>query len=77
MSSETVRAISRDTDNVKAYALYLRGRHAWNKRTQESVQDGIGFFERAIAEDASYALAYTGLADSYALQVDYIRVWQR
>jgi prepilin-type processing-associated H-X9-DG protein len=61
----------RYTDNVKAYGLYLRGRHAWNKRTQDSVQDGIGFFERAIAEDASYALAYTGLADSYALQVDY------
>jgi Tfp pilus assembly protein PilF len=61
----------RYTDNVKAYGLYLRGRHAWNQRTQDGVLQGIGYFERAIAEDASYALAYTGLADSYALQVDY------
>ncbi len=61
----------RYTDNLKAYALYLRGRHEWNKRTQHSVLEGAGYFERAIAEDPKYALAYTGLADSYALQVDY------
>jgi TolB-like protein/tetratricopeptide (TPR) repeat protein len=61
----------RYTDNVKAYALYLRGRHAWNKRTQEGVLEGAGYFERAIAADPNYALAYTGLSDSYALQVDY------
>jgi serine/threonine-protein kinase len=61
----------RYTDSVKAYALYLRGRHAWNRRTQEGVLEGVAYFERAIAEDPNYALAYTGLADSYALQVDY------
>ncbi len=61
----------RYTDNLKAYSLYLRGRHEWNKRTQHSVLEGAGYFERAIAEDPKYALAYTGLADSYALQVDY------
>ena len=36
-----------------------------------AIAEGIRFFEQAIAEDAGYALAYTGLADSYALQVDY------
>jgi eukaryotic-like serine/threonine-protein kinase len=61
----------RYTDNLKAYSLYLRGRHAWNKRTQGGVLEGASYFERAIAEDPKYALAYTGLADSYALQVDY------
>jgi TolB-like protein/tetratricopeptide (TPR) repeat protein len=61
----------RYTENVKAYGLYLRGRHAWNKRTQEGVAEGIRYFEQAIAEDPSYALAYTGLADAYALHVDY------
>jgi serine/threonine-protein kinase len=61
----------RYTDNVAAYGLYLRGRHAWNKRTQEGVAEGIRFFEQAIAADPSYALAYTGLADAYALHVDY------
>ena len=61
----------RATDNVVAYGLYLRGRYEWNKRTQESILEAISFFEQAIAEDPNYALAYTGLADSYALQVDY------
>ena len=61
----------RYTENVAAYSLYLRGRFAWNKRTQEGVTEAIDFFERAIAEDPGYALAYTGLSDAYALGVDY------
>jgi serine/threonine protein kinase/Flp pilus assembly protein TadD len=66
-----VPAPKRYTENVKAYGLYLKGRYAWNKRSQEGVTEGIRFFEQAIAEDPRYALAYTGLADSYALHVDY------
>jgi serine/threonine-protein kinase len=61
----------RYTKSVLAYGLYLRGRYEWNKRTQEGVNDAIGFFEQAIAEDPRYALAYTGLSDAYALHVDY------
>jgi tetratricopeptide (TPR) repeat protein len=64
-------APKRATQNVKAYGLYLKGRYAWNKRTQEGVSEGIHYFEQAIALDPEYALAYTGLADSYALQLDY------
>jgi serine/threonine-protein kinase len=64
----------RYTDNLAAYGLYLKGRYAWNKRSQEGVIEGIRYFEQAIAEDPNYALAYTGLADSYALHVDYSSV---
>jgi serine/threonine protein kinase/tetratricopeptide (TPR) repeat protein len=64
-------AARRPTANVKAYSLYLKGRYAWNKRTQEGVTEAIEYFEQAIAEDPRYAAAYTGLADSYALHVDY------
>jgi tetratricopeptide (TPR) repeat protein len=35
------------------------------------VAEAIRWFEKAIAEDPGYALAYTGLSDSYALQLDY------
>ena len=63
--------LKRYTANVEAYRLYLKGRYAWNKRTPEGVTEGIVYFERAIAADPQYALAYTGLADSYALQIDY------
>ena len=61
----------RYTRSVTAYGLYLRGRYAWNKRSQEGVLEAIRFFERAIEEDGQYALAYTGLSDAYALQLDY------
>jgi serine/threonine protein kinase/tetratricopeptide (TPR) repeat protein len=61
----------RHTENVRAHSLYLRGRHAWNKRTQEGVFEAINFFEQAITEDPQYALAFTGLADSFALLLDY------
>jgi len=61
----------RYTENVHAYGLYLKGRYAWNKRTQEGVAEAIRFFEQAIAADPNYAPAYAGLADSYALDVDY------
>ncbi len=65
---------NRHTENVIAYGLYLRGRYAWNKRTSEGVYEGIKYFEEAIAVDPTYALAYTGLADSYSLHIDYRNV---
>ena len=61
----------RYTANLRAYHLYLKGRYSWNRRTPEAIAEGIRYFEAAIEEDAGYALAYTGLADSYALQLDY------
>ena len=65
---------NRHTENMQAYGLYLRGRYAWNKRTSEGVFEGIKYFEEAIALDPEYALAYTGLADSYSLHIDYRNV---
>ena len=61
----------RYTENVKAYSLYLKGRFWWNRRTQADIAEGVRYFEQAIAEDPDYALAYSGLADSYALDLDY------
>ncbi|MGH7720793.1 MAG: tetratricopeptide repeat protein, partial [Gemmatimonadaceae bacterium] len=62
---------TRYTDNVRAYGLYLKGRYAWSQRSQEAVAEAIRYFEQAIAEDPHYAPAYSGLADSFALHVDY------
>ncbi len=59
------------TRNQRAYHLYLRGRHAWNKRTGPGMAEAVRFFEQAIAADPGFALAYTGLADAYAQHVDY------
>ncbi len=60
-----------DTENPKAYQLYLKGRFFWNKRTAEDLRRGIEFFYQAIEQDASYALAYAGLADCYGLLSNY------
>jgi serine/threonine protein kinase/Tfp pilus assembly protein PilF len=62
---------TRYSRNVRAYNLYLKGRFHWNRRSSEDIAEGIRYFEQAIAEDESYALAYSGLADSYAIQTDY------
>jgi len=65
------RLARRSTADTEAYQLYLRGRHYWNERTTEAVRKGIVYFERAIARDAGFALAYAGLADSYAVLAFY------
>ena len=59
------------TDNIQAYQLYLKGRYAWNKRTEEELRKGTEYFQQAIDLDPSYALAYAGLADSYNMLADY------
>lgn len=51
------------TDNIDAYAAYLRGRHQWRLENWESAAQD---FERAIALDSAFALAYSGLADALA-----------
>jgi eukaryotic-like serine/threonine-protein kinase len=65
------RVNQRYTDNAEAYQLYLKGRFYWNKRTEEALKRGIDYFNQAIALDQSFALAYAGLADCYALLVEY------
>jgi TolB-like protein len=53
------------TQVVEAHELYLKGRYQWNKRTREGVHKALEFFRQAIEEDPSFALAYSGMADSY------------
>ena len=59
------------TDSLEAYKLYLQGRQLWNRRTGEDLKKAIEHFDQAIARDASYALAYAGLADCYFLLPSY------
>jgi serine/threonine-protein kinase len=60
----------RYTHDAEAYELYLKGRYFWNKRNEEGLRSGIKYFQQAAEKDPSYALAYSGLADSYALLSD-------
>ena len=56
-----------NTGAPEAYKLYLRGRHEWNKRTEEGLLRSLEYFQAAIDRDPGYARAHAGLADSYVL----------
>jgi TolB-like protein/Flp pilus assembly protein TadD len=64
---EEQRLTRRDTENQVAYQHYLKGLYYWNQRSPDALRTSIGYFNRAIAADPGYALAYTGLADAYNL----------
>jgi TolB-like protein/DNA-binding winged helix-turn-helix (wHTH) protein/Flp pilus assembly protein TadD len=59
------------TVNPEAYEAYLKGRYFWNKRTGDGLRSAIAYFNRAIEADPTYAKAYAGLADSYAVSGDW------
>ena len=65
--AEKKRLIKRDTQDPEAYRTYLKGRHHWNRWTEEGFYKAIEYFEQAAAKDPKYALAYTGVAESYVL----------
>ncbi|HEY6283219.1 MAG TPA: tetratricopeptide repeat protein [Nitrososphaerales archaeon] len=52
-------------ENIDAYVLYLRGRGQLEQRKKEDLKRAMGYFEEAVQKDPTYALPYTGLADSY------------
>ena len=60
-------ASRRPTENLAAHNLYLQGRYHLNQRTEEGLRKALDFFEKALVEDAEYALAHSGLADAYGL----------
>jgi serine/threonine-protein kinase len=49
----------------QAFLLYLRGRHHWGLRTEESLNRAVQYFHDALARDAAFAPAHAGLADAY------------
>ena len=63
--------VTRYTENLQAYHLYLKGRFYWNKRREEDFYKALGFFEQAIASDGNYAPAYAGMADAYIMLGEY------
>jgi TolB-like protein/class 3 adenylate cyclase/Tfp pilus assembly protein PilF len=64
---EQKQLAKRYTDNAEAYQLYLKGRFYWNKYTEEGYRKSIEFYKQAAEKDPNYALAYSGIADSYSL----------
>ena len=57
--------------NVEAYDFYLRGRQSFHQLRRKSLDYARQMFEKAIAVDPGYALAYAGVADCYSLLYTY------
>jgi TolB-like protein/DNA-binding winged helix-turn-helix (wHTH) protein/Tfp pilus assembly protein PilF len=57
--------------DTQAYEAYLKGRYFWNKRTADGLKTAKEYFDQAVAMDSTYAQAYSGLADTYALLGDW------
>jgi adenylate cyclase len=65
--SEKQLMASQSTSDIAAYELYHKGRSLWERRSGDNIPKAIAFYQQAIARDPNYALAYAGLANSYAL----------
>jgi serine/threonine protein kinase/tetratricopeptide (TPR) repeat protein len=52
----------RGTGDLGAYDLYLKGRYYWGRRGETGLRAAIGFFERALARDSTFARAWAGLS---------------
>jgi TolB-like protein/Flp pilus assembly protein TadD len=72
----------RPVENLAARNLYLQGRYHLNQRTDEALHKALEFFERALIEDAHFALAHSGVADAFGLLSHYgvlepAKVWTK
>lgn len=82
-ASEPAAPPSRPTTiDADAYDFYLRGKHYWNQIRPTSLRRAIECFEAAVSKDPSFALAWSGLADTYSIlpvtsDADPDELWQK
>jgi DNA-binding winged helix-turn-helix (wHTH) protein/TolB-like protein/Tfp pilus assembly protein PilF len=70
-AEEKILLAKKNTANTEAFKQYLKGRYIWNQRgVREKNRSSIPFFERAVALDPNFALAYLGLADTFAFSYE-------
>ncbi len=62
------------TKDHAAYMEYMLGRFYWSKRTANDIRRSVDYFKASIERDPNFALAYSGLADSFMLLPSYAGV---
>ena len=66
LTSEERQLVGRpSTRSVEAHELYLRGRYAWQRRTEKTLRTSLEYFTQASDKDPTYAAAWAGQADCY------------
>jgi TolB-like protein/DNA-binding winged helix-turn-helix (wHTH) protein/Flp pilus assembly protein TadD len=63
------RLTKRYTDNAEAYHDLLRGWYFWSQRTPSGIKKAIESYQQATEKDPHCAMAYAGLAGSYAMSI--------
>jgi serine/threonine protein kinase/Flp pilus assembly protein TadD len=66
---ERERVAKKPTENLDAYAYYLKGREYYNHYGRQDMENAIELFKKALKLDPNYALAYAGLGDAYGQRV--------
>ena len=69
--SESKGITKQYTNNNEAYQLWMKGRYHFARRTEEEINKSIDAFQQAVALDPNFALAYAGIAESYAVIPSY------
>ncbi len=72
LKGERARIERKDTESTVAYVAYLKGRTLLHDRSEKAIKGAKEQFELAVREDAGYAKAYSGLADTYMILGDYL-----
>lgn len=62
---------AKGTHKLKAYELYLKGKHAADDRSHKGLKKSVEQLQAAVEEDSSFADAYAQLAYSKLLQARY------
>jgi TolB-like protein len=66
LSGEEKGLTKKYTNNSEAYQLFLNGRYHFARREREDMFKSIELYEQAVKLDPTFALAYVGIAESYA-----------
>jgi len=64
------RLVLGGTESIEAHDLYLRGRFFFNKYSEPDLRRSLALYRQALARDSTYALAWVGMADAWALLAD-------
>jgi len=69
VSKSGIEALQRSsTKNPDAYDAYLKGRAFYRRWTRQDNESALVFYQQAVALDPEFALAYAGIANTFALR---------
>jgi adenylate cyclase len=64
-TSEQLRLKSGAPVDPVAHETYLKGIFYWNRLSCDGFEKALSFFQQSVNQDPNFALAYSGMADSY------------